>query len=436
VVRRVKGHRGEDARREVRVSASAFGPRNVVEKTRLSIEAIRECASQISPHTALSSRGVPSRGGGVFAAMSSTESKLAEVIQRVFRVTLTDPGADGAAGGDLLYLESLAIELVSEGAEPPFLVTEPLLERALIARLSLTADAMPERWRSDPEHAPFPWLLASFARCDAESRKTRSRDEAFAAAHADCLRQCFEYCVSYSGLLLNPTMAGMFPQPPAFENRGPLQLFDAMKGAGAFERITGEAGGLPNGFLDLLGARFEHEGLEEILGPVLAQLPSLIKGVSPLGETHRPLSLLCQIAASKPCAAAMSKHERWRPDSRGAALFGGAASRPDGRRFEEECLLGPFFQCAALPDDPPPALVGPNGVPMPTPGAARRPLEPDVRQQCFADLDRRRAGELEASYSAIRGVSKTVREGLYQALYVMLRHGGDGARVRGGVACV
>ena len=358
--------------------------------------------------------------------MSSTESKLAEVIQRVFRVTLTDPGADGAAGGDLLYLESLAIELVSEGAEPPFLVTEPLLERALIARLSLTADAMPERWRSDPEHAPFPWLLASFARCDAESRKTRSRDEAFAAAHADCLRQCFEYCVSYSGLLLNPTMAGMFPQPPAFENRGPLQLFDAMKGAGAFERITGEAGGLPSGFLDLLGARFEHEGLEEILGPVLAQLPSLIKGVSPLGETHRPLSLLCQIAASKPCAAAMAKHERWRPDSRGAALFGGAAlSRPDGRRFEEECLLGPFFQCAALPDDPPPNLVGPNGVPMPTPGAARRPLEPDVRQQCFADLDRRRAGELEASYSAIRGVSKTVREGLYQALYVMLRHGGD-----------
>ena len=357
--------------------------------------------------------------------MSSTESKLAEVIQRVFRVTLTDPGADGGAGGDLLYLESLAIELVSEGAEPPFLVTEPLLERALIARLSLTADAMPERWRSEPEHAPFPWLLASFARCDAESRKTRSRDEAFAAAHADCLRQCFEYCVSYSGLLLNPTMAGMFPQPPAFENRGPLQLFDAMKGAGAFERITGEAGGLPSGFLDLLGARFEHEGLEEILGPVLAQLPSLIKGVSPLGETHRPLSLLCQIAASKPCAAAMSKHERWRPDSRSAALFGGAASRPDGRRFEEECLLGPFFQCAALPDDPPPALVGPNGVPMPTPGAARRPLEPDVRQQCFADLDRRRAGELEASYSAIRGVSKTVREGLYQALYVMLRHGGD-----------
>ena len=356
--------------------------------------------------------------------MSSTESKLAEVIQRVFRVTLTDPGADGAAGGDLLYLESLAIELVSEGAEPPFLVTEPLLERALIARLSLTTDALPERWRSDPEHAPFPWLLASFARCDAESRKTRSRDEAFAAAHADCLRQCFEYCVSYSGLLLNPQMAGMFPQPPAFESRGPLQLFDAMKGAGAFERITGEAGGLPSGFLEFLGARFEHEGLEEILGPVLAQLPSLIKGVSPLGETHRPLSLLCQIAASKPCAAAMAKHERWRPDaspSRSAAL-----SRPDGRRFEEDSLLGPFFQCAALPDDPPPNLVGPNGVPIPSRSALlRRPLEPDVRQQCFADLDRRRAGELEASYSAIRGVNKTVREGLYQALYVMLRQGGD-----------
>ena len=350
--------------------------------------------------------------------MSSTESKLAEVIQRVFRVTLTDPGADGAAGGDLLYLESLAIELVTEGAEPPFLVTEPLLERALIARLSLTTDALPPRWRSDPETAPFPWLLASFARCDAESRKTRSRDEAFAAAFAACLRQCFEYCVSYSGLLLNPAMAGMFPQPPAFESRGPLQLFDAMAGAGAFQPITG-AGGLPSGFLESFGARFENEGLEDILGPVLAHLPSLIKGVSPLGETHGPLSLLCQIAASKPCAAAMARHERWRPTK---ASVGG---RNDGRRFEDESILGPFFQCAALPDDNSSTSVGPNGAPLRAPGGDRRPLEPDVRQQCFADLDRRRAGELEASYGAIRGVSKTVREGLYQALYVMLRHGGD-----------
>ena len=354
--------------------------------------------------------------------MSSTESKLAEVIQRVFRVTLTDPGADGAAGGDLLYLESLAIELVAEGAEPPFLVTEPLLERALIARLSLTTDALPPRWRSDPEAAPFPWLLASFARCDAESRKTRSRDEAFAAAFAACLRQCFEYCVSYSGLLLNPQMAGMFPQPPAHESRGPLQLFDAMAGAGAFEPITG-AGGLPSGFLESLGARFENEGLEDILRPVLAHLPSLIKGVSPLGETHKPLSLLCQIAASKPCAAVMARHERWRPgaESREPLVRRLAAN---GRRFEDNSILGPFFQCAALPDDPP-SVVAPNGVPMVMPGGARRPLEPDVRQQCFADVDRRRAGELEASYAAVRGVSKTVREGLYQALYVMLRHGGD-----------
>ena len=355
--------------------------------------------------------------------MSSTESKLAEVIQRVFRVTLTDPGADGAAGGDLLYLESLAIELVTEGAEPPFLVTEPLLERALVARLSLTTDALPPRWRSDPEAAPFPWLLASFARCDAESRKTRSRDEAFAAAFATCLRQCFEYCVSYSGLLLNPQMEGMFPQPPAHGSRGPLQLFDAMAGAGAFEPITG-AGGLPSGFLESLGARFENEGLEDILGPVLAHLPSLIKGVSPLGETHRPLSLLCQIAASKPCAAAMARHERWRPDSKTQTRALGGLAEVNGRRFEEESILGPFFQCAALPDDLP-VLVGPNGIPMPTSGGARRSLEPDVRQQCFDNLDRRRAGELEASFAAIRGVSKMVREGLYQAMYVMLRHGGD-----------
>ena len=118
-------------------------------------------------------------------AASSTDAKLAEVIERVFRMTLTAPGDDAAsasARGDRpLYLESLAQELVMEGAEPPFAVSPDQLERALFARLSTPTDQLGS-WSSDPEAAPVRWLMRSYARARSETRKTRSRDEAYAEA--------------------------------------------------------------------------------------------------------------------------------------------------------------------------------------------------------------------------------------------------------------
>ena len=62
--------------------------------------------------------------------------------------------ASASARGDRpLYLESLAQELVMEGAEPPFAVSPDQLERALFARLSTPTDQLGS-WSSDPEAAP------------------------------------------------------------------------------------------------------------------------------------------------------------------------------------------------------------------------------------------------------------------------------------------
>jgi hypothetical protein len=114
-------------------------------------------------------------------AASSTDAKLAEVIERVFRMTLTAPGDDAAsasARGDRpLYLESLAQELVMEGAEPPFAVSPDQLERALFARLSTPTDQLGS-WSSDPEAAPVRWL------CIVHDR----RDEKEFASRSDALR--------------------------------------------------------------------------------------------------------------------------------------------------------------------------------------------------------------------------------------------------------
>ena len=209
--------------------------------------------------------------------------------------------------------------------------------------------------------------MRSYLRCFHASRKSASSKD-LQEKQAALLAAANELCVSYCGLLLNPAMDGMFPQPEAAAARGPSQLFDEMTGAD----------GLPPGFLDAFARRFESEGLPEMLDPSLTQLPSLINGVSPLGEVHKPLTLLCQLAACKPVAARLAAHPKWKPTTTTTTnafpgMAGMAASSSssssssaiNGRAFEDESLLGPFFGCSALPD---PALLQ---------------RQPSVAEQCF-----------------------------------------------------
>eukprot|EP00740_Mantoniella_antarctica_P002350 CAMPEP_0181365752 /NCGR_PEP_ID=MMETSP1106-20121128/10275_1 /TAXON_ID=81844 /ORGANISM="Mantoniella antarctica, Strain SL-175" /LENGTH=527 /DNA_ID=CAMNT_0023480929 /DNA_START=56 /DNA_END=1636 /DNA_ORIENTATION=- len=316
--------------------------------------------------------------------MASVQEKLSQTLERVFRITLTD-GAGADEGDAPLYLAGLVQELIMEGSEPPLLVTGDNLERVLFARLSAPADQLPPAFlASDPEAAPFKWLVRSYDRCYQETRRTASRDKDFAEKVHAALAACFELCVSYCGLLLNPDMAGMFPQPPAALARGSLQLFDEM---------ATSPDGLPPGFLEEFAARFETEGLPEMLAPVIAALPSMMQRVSPLGDFRRPMSTLCTLVAIKPIAAAVAAHPRWCPPH-----------RANGRAFEDNSVLGPFFACAGLQDVYPPA-------------------RPDVRETCFGD--RRSTGDAEGAVNTLRTTVNQVQDGLYQAVYGMLRHGGD-----------
>ena len=100
-------------------------------------------------------------------------------------------------------------------------------------------------------------------------------------------------------------------------------------------------------------------------------------------------------AAVKPIAAAMVAHPRWCPPH-----------RTTGRAFEDDCVLGPFFSCAALPDVYPPS-------------------QPNVREQCFSNMNQRRPGDVEGAVNTLRAVTGQLQDGLYQVLYGMLRHGGE-----------
>ena len=193
--------------------------------------------------------------------MGTVDERVARVLEQAFRITLTDPG-DGAS--ELFYLQSLASEMVLEGAEPP-MVSGDLLERALFARLSTPAEDMSQWWKADPEAAPVTWLLRSYHRCREESRRLNARDADFAERATSALRQGLELCVNYSGLLLNPAMADMFPQPEGREAQGRAAA------SRCHVRCILPLGArqAPDGFLPEFAARSGNEGLEDMVGPVV-----------------------------------------------------------------------------------------------------------------------------------------------------------------------
>ena len=81
------------------------------------------------------------------------------------------------------------------------------------------------------------------------------------------MERVMEFCVSYGGLLLSPTLAGTFPQSSHCVERGPGQLIDA----------TLRAPGLAPGYLERFGARFADEGLDEL---------------AKYGENHKSVAIL------------------------------------------------------------------------------------------------------------------------------------------------
>ena len=73
--------------------------------------------------------------------------------------------------------------------------------------------------------------------------------------------------------------------------------------------------------MSCVGPWLEDEGLEDMLAPCIPQLPTLIRGISPLGHFHKPLSVLCQLIAIKPIASAIAASPRWCPPAANGRAF-------------------------------------------------------------------------------------------------------------------
>jgi hypothetical protein len=119
-------------------------------------------------------------------------------------------------------------------------------------------------------------------------------------------------------------MEGMFPQPPEAQRRGPAQLADHL----LFDPNSSSPEPLPPGFLEQFVVRFQDEGLDDMMNPVITQISLAVRNVSPLGNFHRPLNALCQLCASPVTAQLVANHPKFMPNAM------------NGRSFESESLFG------------------------------------------------------------------------------------------------
>ena len=159
-------------------------------------------------------------------AASSTDAKLAEVIERVFRMTLTAPGDDTASasarGDRSLYPE--CSRRSHRGGRGAAVRGEPRSARARpLARSRRPRTS--QSWSSTPRRPPCGGSCAATCAPDRRRGKTRSRDEAYAEARRRAYGRELRVRTSASA---QPRDARDVLQPPEAELRGALQLYDEL----------------------------------------------------------------------------------------------------------------------------------------------------------------------------------------------------------------
>lgn len=285
-----------------------------------------------------------------------------------------------------VFLDEVAEELAREGGSGR--MTGETLERVFFARLTR------ETREGDDEGEAYAWTVETYRRAQDEYRRRSGKTDGASVAVCEELGQCMEFCASYGGLLLNPALSGTFPQSARATARGACQLLDVMRGSS----------GIPNGYLERLASKCEDDGLEEVAEKIFDELRVSTRGMSPLGNFDGHLKTMYQLCAVKPFAVALVRHKRWIPIKNHLSAI-------NGRQFESECALGWFLKPSVLPD-----VFGCG--------------EPDCVDAYFSNARKRLKRDVEASYAMLRGCSSRLTEGLYQILFVMLKHGGE---VRQGV---
>lgn len=312
-----------------------------------------------------------------------------QTISNVFRVSLQPSSAN-----DVLYLDSLAAELLSESA--PFLFKKDFAERILIDRFSNFAGE---------QMKVLPYIFGCFQRSDDEKRLLSKNAP---PSRTELLNHIQDLLVSYTGIFLQYPDS-LVQMPPHFDS-----LFNQFASHLVNEPDT--SAGLPSLFMKAFIARYETDDVvETLIHPLLSSMSALMKKENIADAFHGHVSALVELVNSKYICNAITSHPKFVPEVE------------NGEQFESESLLGPYFALSIFPDA---KIYGrasndsanPN-VPAPMLIDNAAAAGSYVYSLFFSTpLGQLRAGDVQGTFASVRNTLLVLHDKLHFIMLQLLKH--------------
>ncbi|KAF9927043.1 hypothetical protein FBU30_003541 [Linnemannia zychae] len=253
-----------------------------------------------------------------------------EALSRILQVSLNKN-----ATAPLLFLSSLADELNSENE--PLMISQASLDRVLVDRMSVDPNDSSNAGlldRGQLRLTLFDYLLDCWRRLEmvkAQTSRAKTLPANVIEERVRSLNVSKSLLVSYAGLVIQ--MPDMFPQIQNGVVLGAQQLID---------RLLAEpdsANSVPNEFLKDIAERFNDDGLEAIVQPLVAGLSARARTATILTDWRTPLRALLTLIDVPTMAAAIPQVATWNP------------SNATARQVEIVSALGPFLRTSGFCTD-------------------------------------------------------------------------------------
>ncbi|KAI8831014.1 ubiquitin elongating factor core-domain-containing protein [Chytriomyces cf. hyalinus JEL632] len=318
-----------------------------------------------------------------------------------------------AKAKNFVYLSSLVEDLQADLVDHSAL-TADLADRIIHARLSRPENA---EALSPSNPALFDYLVSCWKRSrEAHKRINDVLEKSklpglnadtsalvpLANSRIEILTKTRELIVNYTGLVLNPDMGDLFPQ-----NNDVLQQGAGYMASKLLMDAYASEEQLPSEFLKEFISRFENDGLEEFIGPIVNSITAAMRFQDITTDYMTPIRAITILTSHKSVASKISKLSNWLP----------ANMQP--RTFELLTILGPFFAKPCVFSDETGKL-GQNYF-----SSANVFGENIQRDREGMDIGNRNLGDVESAMTNLRATISTVQSNLHGLTMAMIRAGPD-----------
>ncbi|KAF9919148.1 hypothetical protein BX616_000836 [Lobosporangium transversale] len=300
-----------------------------------------------------------------------------EALSRILCVSLNEN-----APAPMLYLSNLARELAE--ANEPLVISQGSLDRVLVDRMSVDPNDESNAHLLDRGQLRYPlfdYLLDCWKRLETVKIQTsRSKLPAnVIEERVQSLNTSKSLLVSYAGIVLQ--MPDMFPQVQSSTPLGATQLV---------ERLFADqdtASGIPTEFLRDVAARFQGDGLEDLVQQLVAGIGARARAATILTDWRTPFRALLTLIEIPAIASTLPSIAIWNPPNATA------------RQIEIVSALGPFFKISGFCSD-----------------------EPSVAELFGSGLKRNKA-DSNGAFTSIRGTVRGIQSSLFQIVNSLIRSG-------------